>query len=509
MLAALIAEGWLIVHMLGQNGRLLLKVDELEERIGQIAQGGGQAAAPAAPKPAAAQPARGLPIGSPAPGFKLEGIHGETMTLDALRAQGKPVMLIFSDPGCGPCNALMPEVAGWQREHAGSLTLAILSRGKAEVNQEKAEKAGLNLVFLQKDREISEAYKALGTPSAVIVNRDGTIGSQVEGGAERIRELVRSFTGSRPVPQAQQQAAPSGNGQARPNGAAANGGARQPAPAKLPVGAEAPDLTLTDLSGKTMSISDFKGSDTVLIFWSPTCGFCKRMADDITAWEQAPRSDYPKAVIITSGDVEANRAFGFTSTVLMDPQTSAMKDYGTSGTPTAIKIDKDGRIASDLRVGQPGVMSLLRNEPAPAAAAAPPAPKALQIGEPAPAVKLPDINGEQFDLASLKGQKAAVVFWNPGCGFCKRMADDLRAWEDQRPADAPRIVLVSTGSVDANKEMGLSSTMLIDQGFQIGRSFGASGTPSAVLIDEEGRIASGVAVGAPRVLELAGAPQPV
>jgi hypothetical protein len=89
------------------------------------------------------------------------------------------------------------------------------------------------------------------------------------------------------------------------------------------------------------------------------------------------------------------------------------------------------------------------------------------------------------------------------------MADDLRAWEDQRPADAPRIVLVSTGSVDANKEMGLSSTMLIDQGFQIGRSFGASGTPSAVLIDEEGRIASGVAVGAPRVLELAGAPQPV
>jgi peroxiredoxin len=154
-------------------------------------------------------------------------------------------------------------------------------------------------------------------------------------------------------------------------------------------------------------------------------------------------------------------------------------------------------------------MSLLRNEPAPAAAAAPPAPKALQIGEPAPAVKLPDINGEQFDLASLKGQKAAVVFWNPGCGFCKRMADDLRAWEDQRPADAPRIVLVSTGSVDANKEMGLSSTMLIDQGFQIGRSFGASGTPSAVLIDEEGRIASGVAVGAPRVLELAGAPQPV
>ncbi len=511
LLAGLIVEGWLIVHMLGQNGRLLLKVDELEERLGQIGQG-GLAAAAAAPKPANAQPARGLPVGSPAPAFKLEGIHGETMTLDALRAMGKPVMLVFSDPGCGPCNALMPDVAKWQQEHAGAFTTAVVSRGKAEANQEKAEKSGLNLVFLQKDREVSEAYKALGTPSAVLVNRDGTIGSPVEGGAERIRELVRTLTGAAaqaPKAVLPVAAAPVGNGQGRPGGAAANGGARQPAPAKLEVGADAPDLQLEDLSGKPVALSDFKGQETVLIFWSPTCGFCKRMADDITAWEKDKPKKAPRAVIITSGDPELNRAFGFASPVLMDQQTSAMKAYGTSGTPTAIKIDRNGKVASDVRVGQPGVMSLLKNEPAPAAPAAPPAPKSLQIGEPAPAVKLADIDGKPFDLATLKGQKAAVVFWNPGCGFCKRMVDDLKAWEAQRPADAPQIVLVSTGTVEANKEMGLSSTLLIDQGFQVGRSFGASGTPSAVLIDEDGRIASGVAVGAPRVLELAGAPQPV
>ena len=37
------------------------------------------------------------------------------------------------------------------------------------------------------------------------------------------------------------------------------------------------------------------------------------------------------------------------------------------------------------------------------------------------------------------------------------------------------------------------------------RAFGATGTPSAVLVDAEGRIASDVAVGAPAVMGLAGA----
>lgn len=271
----------------------------------------------------------------------------------------------------------------------------------------------------------------------------------------------------------------------------------------------APGFTLKNLDGKNVRLADFRGQEAVLIFWSPTCGYCKRMADDIKAWEAAPQAGAPKAVIITSGDAKANRDFGFTSTVLMDPATDTMKNYGTGGTPTAILIDADGNIASQMRVGQPGVMSLLRGEEAPAAPPPAPAPKSVKIGDPAPEVKLNDLSGKPFELSSLKGEKALVVFWNPGCGFCKRMTDDLKQWEAIRPSDAPNIVLVSSGTVEANAEMGISSTVLIDQGFTVGRSFGASGTPSAVLIDENGRIASDVAVGSPKVLALAGAPQTV
>ena len=65
--------------------------------------------------------------------------------------------------------------------------------------------------------------------------------------------------------------------------------------------------------------------------------------------------------------------------------------------------------------------------------------------------------------------------------------------------------MVSAGSEEANREMGLASPVLLDQNFATGRAFGASGTPSAVLVDAEGKVASEVAVGAPAVWELAGA----
>jgi hypothetical protein len=51
--------------------------------------------------------------------------------------------------------------------------------------------------------------------------------------------------------------------------------------------------------------------------------------------------------------------------------------------------------------------------------------------------------------------------------------------------------------------MGLRSPVVLDQQFATMHAFGASGTPSGVLVDEEGKIASELAVGAPAVLELA------
>jgi len=108
-----------------------------------------------------------------------------------------------------------------------------------------------------------------------------------------------------------------------------------------------------------------------------------------------------------------------------------------------------------------------------------------------------------LDLADYRGERTLVVFWNPGCGFCQRMLDDLKAWESNPQPGAPRLLLVSTGSPEDNRAHGLTSKIVIDPNFSVGSSFGANGTPSGILVDADGRVASTLAVGGPGVMELA------
>ncbi len=493
-LIAIAGEGWLLVHLLGQNGRVLLRLDAMEAMIAAggaaLPQANGVRAAPQAP------PA-GLPEGAPAPAFRLEGIHGETMTLEALRAAGKPVMLVFSDPSCGPCNALLPDLTRWEKEHSSQLTFAVISRGDAAKTRAKFSDLGLSHVLIQKDREISDTYKAHGTPTAVIVKADGTIGSPVAGGAESIRTLFAKTTGTLPLNAI--PARPASNG-------GANGTAPLPtAPKPSKVGNAAPSISLPDLDGKTVSLADFKGKNTVVLFWNPGCGFCRRMVDDIKKWESDKPESAPVLLAVSTGTPEANKELGLGSTVILDEGFSIGREFGASGTPSAILVDGNGKIASELTVGAPGVLALLSGEdPAKAGNGAAPDAKTIKKGDHAPEVKLNDVEGKPFDLVDMKGSKTLLVFWNPGCGFCSRMVDDVKAFEAKPPKNAPKLVLVSTGTPEANTALGLSSITLLDQGFDTGRAFGASGTPSAVLIDARGKVASEVAVGAPAVLALAG-----
>ena len=70
---------------------------------------------------------------------------------------------------------------------------------------------------------------------------------------------------------------------------------------------------------------------------------------------------------------------------------------------------------------------------------------------------------------------------------------------------APKVLVVSTGSVETNRALGLRSTVVLDQNMSVGSTFGANGTPMAVLIDARGKMASELAAGALAVLALAGA----
>lgn len=496
---AMAAISWLLVHLLGQNGRLLVRLDRIESAL-EDADISFDSEDEDDDEDEEDEEEEGLPYGSTAPAFSLSGLYGETMTLDALQAQEKPVLLIFSDPTCGPCNAMMVDVGKWQRDLTDKLTTVVVTRGSVEENRAKKKQNNLTHVLMQKDSEVADAYLTNGTPTAVLVKPDGTIGSGAAGGASEIRTLVKqAVEGKVPIP-AVRAAAP------RPI---------QPTAPQAPrgissIGKDAPVLELNNLDGQPVKLADFAGEPTAVLFWNPGCGFCQRMVDDLKGWESDKPADAPKLLIVSTGDVEQNRETGFTSTVVIDAGFNVGRAFGASGTPSAVLVDADGKIASGLAVGSPAVISLLRNEAphlldasaAPLEPAAPPAPRGVSVGEKAPIVQLPDLDGNQINLEETRNGRTALLFWNPGCGFCQRLVADLKEWEASREPNAPELVLISTGTPEANREHALSSTILLDQGFRTGGEFGASGTPSAILIDADGNVASGLAVGAPDVMAI-------
>jgi peroxiredoxin/uncharacterized membrane protein YphA (DoxX/SURF4 family) len=320
LLAVLIGEGWLLLQTMTQQGRLLLRIEALEKRLGVAAQ-------PAAP-------AAGLAIGNPAPSFELTGLDGKATTLQTLLSLGKPLMLFFTDPACGPCTGLLPDIGKWQRDHAAKMHVVLISRGTVEANRAKVTEPGVKHVFLQKDREIAQAYRAYGTPSAVVVRQDGMIGTPLAQGVDAIRALVATTVSSKAA-------------------------VAQRAPAGLKIGEPAPDFSLPDLAGKTVKLSDFRGNPTLVLFWRPSCGFCARMLPDLKAWETNATNGAPKLLVVSSDSVADNKAMGLRSPVVLDERgMSVGSKFGAGGTPMAVLVDAEGKVASELTAGGPAVLEL-------------------------------------------------------------------------------------------------------------------------------------------------------
>src|SRR6266487_1088499 len=88
---AIFVGGWLSWQLLRQNGRILLRLDELEKRLNELEFGG-------------ADEPEGLLLGSEAPAFELADLSGERKSLAQFR--GQSVLLIFFNPECGYCREL-------------------------------------------------------------------------------------------------------------------------------------------------------------------------------------------------------------------------------------------------------------------------------------------------------------------------------------------------------------------------------------------------------------------
>jgi len=125
-----------------------------------------------------------------APDFSLSDLDGRTVTQGELRTSGRPLLLVFTEPECASCRALLPNVAAWQRDLGDRLTVVPISRGATAANRERASAAGLRMLLVQDDREVETAYGVDAMPSAVGITPTGFLASPMVAGTDAIRDLM-------------------------------------------------------------------------------------------------------------------------------------------------------------------------------------------------------------------------------------------------------------------------------------------------------------------------------
>jgi thiol-disulfide isomerase/thioredoxin len=135
-----------------------------------------------------------LPMGAPAPSFTMSSLGGDVVTIAELGGYGRPLLLLFTQPHCGACDAVLSDVARWQREHADRLLIVPISKYGFEANRDKVRTYKLGDLWVQQGDEIGNAYGVHLFPTAVVVE-DGRIASELAEGRDAIRALVTKAAG--------------------------------------------------------------------------------------------------------------------------------------------------------------------------------------------------------------------------------------------------------------------------------------------------------------------------
>ena len=134
-------------------------------------------------------------------------------------------------------------------------------------------------------------------------------------------------------------------------------------------------------------------------------------------------------------------------------------------------------------------------------------PHGLPISQPAPEFELPDLAGVRRKLSEFRGKEVLLIFFNPKCGFCTKMAAGLAVLRPEGGDGQATPVVVTTGDANENRKLvemhGIRCMVLLQEQMEVATQFRAQGTPMGYRVDGEGRIASELAVGAESLLHLA------
>jgi peroxiredoxin len=269
-------------------------------------------------------------VGQAAPSFRLPDLRHHTVASEDLLARGRPLLVLFVDPGCSPCHALQPEVAGWMSDLSGALEVVAVTTGSHDRNHDRFDLLDPSRVLVQKTDEVASRFGFGGTPSAIVIAADGTLDSEIALGGREIRRLV---------------------GRTLPTGFVA-------APARpIDPGDRAPAFRLMTGSGDEIDLVSDGDRPQLVLFWDREGGD-RAHEPVLLELEQRLVRGGLKVIIVTSGRSQSGLGL-FRSPVALDPDRLVQTAFGVTELPGAALVGRGGVLASHVAIGLAEVTALV------------------------------------------------------------------------------------------------------------------------------------------------------
>lgn len=194
--------------------------------------------------------------------------------------------------------------------------------------------------------------------------------------------------------------------------------------------------------------------------------------------------------------------------ILLQEEFEVARLYEVTGTPAAYLLDQQATTVGPLALGAEAILALafeaasgVTRWPLVARGAS----GGLDVGAPVPGFRALALDGGELALDDYRGRRVLLVAADPDCPPCDELAPELEHLHRHVPCHL-RTLMISRNSLEANQAWARRRQLTFPIGLQrrweITQRYGERAAPAGWLIDEQGALATEVAVGAAAVRAL-------
>jgi peroxiredoxin/uncharacterized membrane protein YphA (DoxX/SURF4 family) len=282
----------------------------------------------------------------------------------------------------------------------------------------------------------------------------------------------------------------------------------------LPIGAPFPDFTLPDIKGKLVTFEHLLSEPLpkLFMFVGPSCGPCKTMLDEFAEWKREFEGRINIIFISKDSAADNIERFGeeLSQGMLLQKNMEFAWELFIKWTPAALFVTADGNIASHPAVGDMAIRDLVAklrtddySKPGFYVKNSQKRGR-VKIGEAIPDFKVTDLTGESITKQFFRDRTTLTFFLSTTCGHCGEVFDEIKRWENSPDRNGTRTLIFAEGDAETLRNYGLTTPLVTDANYKVAANLGMYGVPSAVLIDENGKIASESALGNRMIWSLIG-----